>query len=45
MTSCFAWLDYSEKDRRTMLDVVSAFGEHVWRNGVGILGERADGPE
>ena len=36
MTSYFAWLDYSEKDRRTMLDVVSAFGEQTTRDELGL---------
>jgi hypothetical protein len=36
MTSYFAWLDYSEKDRRTMLDVVSAFGDQTTRDELGL---------
>lgn len=36
MSSYFAWLDYPEKDRRTMLDAVSAFGEQTTRDELGL---------
>ena len=34
--SAFVWLDYSERDRRKMLDVVDVFGEHDIRDELGI---------
>jgi len=32
--SAFVWLDYSERERRKMLDVVDLFGEHDGRTDV-----------
>ena len=32
----FVWLDYSEKDRRKMLEVVDLFKEHDTRDELGI---------
>jgi len=34
--SAFVWLDYSERERRKMLDVVDLFGEHDTRDELGI---------
>ena len=34
--SAFVWLDYSERDRRKMLDVVDLFREHDTRDELGI---------
>ena len=34
--SAFVWLDYSERERRKMLDVVDLFGEHNTRDELGI---------
>lgn len=34
--SAFVWLDYSERERRRMLDVVDAFREHDTRDELGI---------
>lgn len=34
--STFVWLDYSERDRRKMLDVVDLFREHDTRDELGI---------
>ena len=36
MMSAFVWLDYSERERRKMLDVVDLFGEHDTRDELGI---------
>jgi hypothetical protein len=36
MTSFFSWLDYSERERRQMLDVISRFREHDTRDELGI---------
>ena len=34
--SAFVWLDYSERERRRMLDVVDLFREHDTRDELGI---------
>jgi len=34
--SAFVWLDYSERERRKMLDVVDLFGEHDTHDELGI---------
>jgi hypothetical protein len=34
--SAFVWLDYSERERRKMLDVVDLFREHDTRDELGI---------
>lgn len=36
MTSTFSWLDYSERERRQMLDVISRFRERDTRDELGI---------
>lgn len=36
MASSFTWLDYSEQDRRKMLDVISLFREQTTRDELGI---------
>jgi len=36
MASSFTWLDYSEKDRQKMLDILSALKEHETRDELGI---------
>lgn len=36
MASSFTWLDYSEKERQKMLDILSAFKEHETRDELGI---------
>jgi uncharacterized protein DUF6361 len=36
MMSAFVWLDYSERDRRKMLDVVDLFREHDTRDELGV---------
>src|SRR5712691_7430412 len=36
MVSAFVWLDYSESERRKMLDVVDLFREHDTRDELGI---------
>jgi hypothetical protein len=36
MMSTFVWLDYSERERRKMLDVVDLFTEHDTRDELGI---------
>lgn len=36
MPSTFTWLDYSDQDRRRMLDVISQFGEKTTRDELGI---------
>ncbi len=36
MPSTFTWLDYSEHDRRKMVDVISAFREQDTRDELGI---------
>jgi Family of unknown function (DUF6361) len=36
MMSAFVWLDYSERERRKMLDAVDAFREHDTRDELGI---------
>jgi hypothetical protein len=36
MMSAFVWLDYSERERRKMLDLVDLFGEHDTRDELGI---------
>jgi hypothetical protein len=40
MTSSFSWLDYSEQDRRKMLDVISLFHEPTTRDELGIASIR-----
>jgi hypothetical protein len=34
--SAFVWLDYSERERRKMLDLVDLFGEYDTRDELGI---------
>jgi hypothetical protein len=36
MTSTFTWLDYSEQDRRRMMDVVSLFTEPDMMDELGL---------
>ena len=36
MTSTFTWLDYSEREKRKMLDVIDLFGEQDTRDELGI---------
>jgi hypothetical protein len=36
MMSAFVWLDYSERERRKMLDVVDLFREHDTRAELGV---------
>ena len=36
MTSTFTWLDYSEHERRKMLDVIALFGERTTRDELGL---------
>jgi hypothetical protein len=36
MMSAFVWLDYSERERRKMLDIVDVFREHDTRDELGI---------
>lgn len=36
MTSSFTWLDYSEKNKRQMLDVISLFSEKTTRDELGV---------
>jgi hypothetical protein len=38
--SAFVWLDYSERDRRKMLDVVDLFKEHDTRDELGLAAIR-----
>ncbi len=40
MPSSFSWLDYSEAERRKMLDVIELFGERTTRDELGIGGIR-----
>lgn len=40
MPSSFAWLDYSESERRKMLDVIELFGERATRDELGLGGVR-----
>ncbi len=40
MTSTFTWLDYSEHERRKMLDVIELFGERTTRDELGLGGVR-----
>ncbi|QDU96259.1 DUF6361 family protein [Lignipirellula cremea] len=40
MPSTFTWLDYSEHDRRKMLDVIELFGEKTTRDELGLGGVR-----
>lgn len=40
MSSTFTWLDYSEHERRKMLDVIELFGERVTRDELGLAGVR-----
>lgn len=40
MPSTFTWLDYSEHERRKMLDVIELFGERTTRDELGIGGIR-----
>jgi hypothetical protein len=42
--SAFVWLDYSERERRKMLDVVDLFREHDTRDELGIGSVRAPSP-
>ena len=36
MASSFTWLDYSENDRKIVLDILEAFKEHEARGELGI---------
>lgn len=36
MVSSFSWLDYSERDRRKMLDVIDLFGQKETRDELGV---------
>src|SRR5208337_4723642 len=36
MPSTFTWLDYSEHERRKMLDVIELFGERTTRDELGV---------
>ncbi|MGB6753954.1 MAG: DUF6361 family protein [Xanthobacteraceae bacterium] len=38
--SSFVWLDYSERERRKMLDVVDLFKEHETRDELGLAAIR-----
>lgn len=40
MPSTFTWLDYSEAERRKMLDVIDLFGEKTTRDELGLGGVR-----
>jgi hypothetical protein len=40
MASSFTWLDYSEHERRKMLDVIELFGERTTRDELGLGGVR-----
>lgn len=40
MVSTFSWLDYSEHERRKMLDVIELFGEKTTRDEIGLGGIR-----
>jgi len=40
MPSSFTWLDYSEHERRKMLDVIDLFGEKTTRDELGLGGVR-----
>lgn len=40
MPSSFTWLDYSEAERRKMLDVIDLFGEKTTRDELGLGGVR-----
>ncbi|HVA47038.1 MAG TPA: DUF6361 family protein [Pirellulales bacterium] len=40
MPSTFTWLDYSESERRKMLDVIELFGERATRDELGLGGVR-----
>lgn len=40
MPSTFTWLDYSEQERRKMLDVIELFGERTTRDELGLGGVR-----
>jgi hypothetical protein len=40
MASTFSWLDYSEQERRQMLDVIELFGERTTRDELGLGGVR-----
>jgi len=40
MPSTFTWLDYSEHERRQMLDVIELFGERTTRDELGLGGVR-----
>ncbi len=40
MLSTFTWLDYSERERRKMLDVINLFRERDTRDEIGIGGVR-----
>ncbi len=41
MASTFTWLDYSEHERRKMLDVIELFGERTTRDELGLGGVTA----
>jgi hypothetical protein len=41
LMSAFAWLDYSERERRKMLDVVDLFRERDTRDELGLGSVRA----
>jgi hypothetical protein len=36
MASTFTWLDYSEHERRKMLDAIESFGEKTTRDELGL---------
>jgi hypothetical protein len=40
MPSTFTWLDYSEHERRKMLDVIELFGDRTTRDELGLGGVR-----
>jgi hypothetical protein len=40
MPSTFTWLDYSEHERRRMLDTIELFGERTTRDELGLGGIR-----
>ena len=41
MPSTFTWLDYSEHERRKMLDVIELFGEKTTRDELGRIARGA----
>ena len=44
MASTFTWLDYSEHERRKMLDVIELFGEKTTRDELGLISHLAIPP-